>query len=187
MKPFNAYTCKHECDMSRADVVELVCQVRRARSILEFGVGGSSYLLHDNAQDGANIEHFDTSPEWITRVRERLPEAKIYENPATDGMASYCKGRYDLILIDGQRDLRASYATAFWTNLDVGGVMLIHDCRRMAFGIDVAFAVINSYYNEIEAVHFSINRSNFTRIIKGESVEYENWHETEAGNGNSVV
>jgi len=77
-------------DINRADAIELALVVRESKNILEFGIGGSSYIIHQNAPSDARIFHIETVEFWNEHVKEHLREIVPDEyNPTQDYAFQY--------------------------------------------------------------------------------------------------
>lgn len=205
----DAFTTKIYGDLSRADAVVLSDIARRSKHILEFGVGASSYILHQNADRHATILHVDTDARWIELTQKNMPSLVSEEYDPTPNFEFYhlnydieaykacgeiiskyefCKNcppmgarQYDLILVDGFTPLRETFMFEAWPLLSVGGSMLLHDSRREWVACFVA-NLIREKFLEIEDVKFHPLDSNMAVIRKGETKQYYDWNKTEAGN-----
>ena len=205
MKPYNdAYTVKIFGDISRADAVVLSELARRSKRILEFGVGASSYIFHQNADSDATILHVDTNAKWIELTKNNLAAlvGDEYDAP-TDyrfccfdhtadahkacaevlGKCQACVpgGKYDLILVDGYTPIREAFMGEAWPYLAVGGSMVFHDSRREWIAAFVANLVRDNHLN-IEKIDFHPLDSNMIVVKRGVTKQYFDWNKTEAGN-----
>ena len=206
----DSYYSKLIGDISRADAVALSLCVRRAKRILEFGVGASSFVIHQNSSVKTSIRHVDTSEYWVNIVRDNLPqfvpsniygstenfEFRLMEVPAGCDMwgpdvdipgniFDRVVGKdevFDLIFIDGYACLRTSFALRSWDNLEVGGVMMFHDSSTKRWGAEIVSKLILEKFLEIEKVEFHIGMSNMVKIVKGEKVVRYDWKEVEKDN-----
>ena len=172
-------------DISRADAAVLASFARSSRRILEFGAGASTQVFTQVAAAGTRIVSLERDPYWIERTRlvlgelapdnrtelvklDRLGELDIYED-----------GAFDLILDDGEDDLRLEFGLAAWRLLQVGGRFLLHDTRRRR---DIANALMlaHRFFREVERIDVNVSGSNLTVIHKCSEKPYENWNRTEA-------
>lgn len=210
MKPYNdAYTVKIYGDMSRADVVVLSEIARTSRRILEFGVGASSYIIHQNAPEDAYILHIDTDAKWreltINNLDALVPKEEYAPTANYDffllqydpesyaacgediSKYSFLKncpmlaGQWDLIIVDGFTPLRETFMREVWPMLSVGGLMIMHDSRREWTASFVA-NILRDKFLEIDRIDCHPMDSNLFVIKRGVKKEYFDWNKTEAGN-----
>jgi roadblock/LC7 domain-containing protein len=170
-------------DISKEDACVLAHLAESSSFILEFGVGASTQVLSAYADNP--IVSLDTSKEWIERTRINLGLLKIENSPAIfhyetiiDHLVGYPNLAFDLIFDDGVDELRREFAIHSWRSLKVGGILALHDTRRLQ-DIQNVCAVIENFGNEIEKVLFNYQHSNITLIYKKEYEPYENWQITE--------
>ena len=84
------YTTIHG-DISRADAIVLAQTTRKSENILEFGIGGSSYIIHQNASQYASILHIETEEPWNEHVKETLrTHVPLKEYNATEMFEFVC-------------------------------------------------------------------------------------------------
>lgn len=168
-------------DLSLEDADVLAGYAQKSKTILEFGVGGSTQVM---AQCGADhIRCVDTDPEWVKITADRL---KQIDNPAPVMFSSYTTNfaeQYDLILVDGVDHLRRQFAIDTWQYLRTGGVMLFHDTRRFQDFQNAAW-VAQLYFNEISSIDVNTQASNgcssnITVLHKKTLEPYVNWNHTE--------
>lgn len=175
---------KYVGDISRQDAELLEEYAGRSRSVLEFGVGGSTQVIAQSIPDGASFISLDTNEEWISVTRKNLERLGV-ENRCR--MVAYKKwsndqNRYDLIFDDGEGSLRRDFALRSFPMLTVGGSMLFHDTRRLS-DVRNVLAVIEIFFEEIEHVHMNERvggiSSNITVIRKKVKEPYVDWNTVE--------
>jgi len=187
---FNAYTCPIRGKLSRADTVVLAMECRKAKTIYEFGIGASTYLIHQNASCDSKLVHTETEQFWIDEVKTRLPEMlrgckstrdwvidKIEDDHNFDGD----DGIYDLIFVDGFHAMRPLALRKLWLQLRIGGVMLVHDGRHPR-EINQVHEFLKDRWLEIESFSPTYNHSNMMRLVKCEVQHLADWTQTEKGN-----
>lgn len=124
-------------DLSENDATQLALRAIEARAgILEFGSGGSTQLLAAHSRPTVPMRSVDTDPLWIQKTqanlqrlgilrkspvefRQWLPLAAPLERKAHE--AELVDGEWDLVLVDGLRDMRKHFARIAWRKLAVGG------------------------------------------------------------------
>lgn len=168
-------------DLSLEDADVLAGHSQNSRSILEFGVGGSTQVI---AQCGVkSMMCVDTDPRWIEITAARLTQI---ENATPVMFSAYTTSfteQYDLILVDGIDHLRREFAIDTWKYLKPGGVMLFHDTRRFQDFQNAAW-VAQLYFNEISSIDVNARASNgqssnITVLHKKTLEPYVNWNHTE--------
>lgn len=173
-------------DLSLQDAAILVKYARKSRSLLEFGVGGSTQILAQ-CTEASRIVSIDTDENWINITKSRLSQCLVKtpvdfytynkKNSALSGKT------FDFVFVDGVDSLRKEFALESWSLLQVGGVILFHDTRREKdFGI--VTDLLNKWYNEVSLVEVNAEAesgisSNITVIHKKEYVPYVNWNLSE--------
>lgn len=190
---FEAQFCGIKGDISRMDAIQIAKYARRSANILEFGVGGSSYLIHQNAPNDACVTHLDTSDEWVQRVETNLdiirksgkydmPEEYSFNLVAPgDTFDKFKDDCYDFIYNDGLNTMREDFGLALFPSLAIGGVMMFHDCRSKP-DFQQAMTIVDEFFLEIDNVEINIDYSNMVVIHKGVRQEYYNWNEVESHN-----
>lgn len=172
-------------DLSLEDADILIKYGRRSKSILEFGVGGSTQILSQCRPD--KFITVDTDSNWIDLTKTRLNQIQDrsqclfyryeeYQDVVADQV-------FDMIFVDGIDHLRREFAINTWKNLAVGGVMLFHDTRRQIDFQNAAW-VAQLYFNEISLMEINTRAengtsSNITVIHKKTNEPYVNWNNTE--------
>lgn len=167
-------------DLSCQDALLLERYARKADSILEFGVGGSTQIIAQSLGTKAVFTSIDTDPAWIVRTQDALQKLDVaarcnftlYENwqPV---------GQYDLVFDDGADELRASFATQAFQSLSIGGVILFHDTRRYR-DVRNVLNLIDRFFEEIDEVRFNEAvdgvSSNITVVRKKKREPYVDWN-----------
>lgn len=164
-------------DLSKNDVKAIVELTKGAKSILEFGVGGSTQIMLQNNPNAA-IVSIDTSLEWIERTKKNIKLLNIKHDNY-----KFCIykdvdfiGNFDVIFDDGVDDKRLEFALKSWPLLNNGGIMFFHDTRRSQ-DIKNVSEVLNRCFNEISKIEINYLDSNITAIYKRKSpLYYENWN-----------
>jgi hypothetical protein len=175
-------------DLSRADAELLEQYAVRARSVLEFGVGGSTHIIAQSIRAGAVFVSVDTDRSWIDVTEERLRRLGVAERcrfldyEGWMGAATAASPRFDLIFDDGVDAHRRAFALEAWPLLEPGGFMIFHDTRRFADFVNVAW-VAQSYFEEVEDVYFNqrvgLVSSNMSVIRKKAREPYVDWRGVE--------
>jgi len=153
-----------------------------ASRILEFGVGGSTQIFAQTAPEDASIISVDTDTGWISRTEEnlvKLDACRRVKFLAYDKMLAEIEGRqFDLIFDDGRDDLRLEFARIAWDRLNVGGLLVFHDTRRIQDMANVLI-VANEHYLEVDTIEVNVSNSNLTTIRKKVAEPYVNWNYVE--------
>jgi predicted O-methyltransferase YrrM len=171
-------------DLSKQDAELLAHMGSQCKSILEFGVGGSTQILAQSLQDDAALISLDTDVEWINRTTDALQALGIEGETGKvllgkyEGWAENHSRSFDLIFVDGVDGLRHEFAVEAWPRLLTGGVMLFHDTRRLVDMKNVLQTAL-CFYDEVDEIVFNVNDSNITAIIKGGPLEYRDWNQVE--------
>lgn len=171
-------------DISHADAAVLTDLAAGSQRILEYGVGASTQVFAQSAGPGTRIVSLDRDPRWIDRTRVLLDEltpGNGVELELFDRLADLDRfedASFDLILDDGEDDLRLEFGLAAWRLLEVGGRFVFHDTRRRR-DIGNVLTLTQRFYREIETIHVNASDSNLTIIHKGPEKLYENWNNTE--------
>ena len=168
-------------DLSRHDAELLERYASSAHSVLEYGVGGSTQIIAQSLTDGASFLSLDTDSGWITTTGENLRRLGVedrcrmirYENWSPDAT------RFDLIFDDGADHFRRDFALRSFPLLEIGGVILFHDTRRL-LDFQNVLALIEVFFEEIEHVHLNERvtgvSSNITAVRKKAKEPYANWN-----------
>ena len=172
-------------DLSLQDADVLCCYGRKAKRILEFGVGGSTQLF---AQCKPQLLYcVETDPEWIGLTRKRLDLISNKTNPVFFTYSNIPQitndQKYDLIFVDGVDDKRLDFAIKTWNALDVDGVMIFHDTKRPQDFKNAAW-IAQLYFNEISRMYINATASNgkssnLTVLVKKAHEPYVNWNYAE--------
>ena len=181
----NLSSIKFIGDLSLQDADVLSEYGKKSKTVLEFGVGGSTQIL---SQCGCeSITCIETDPYWIDLTSKRLAQidnASKVEFFSYDQLdAVVADKQYDLIFVDGIDYLRRDFAVKTWQNLKVNGIMLFHDTRRFE-DFQNSTWVAQLYFNEISKIDVNIaasngKSSNMTIIHKKSFEPWENWNYTE--------
>ncbi len=83
-------------DISRTDAIEIAEISRKSKNILEFGIGGSSYIIHQNSYPESTIHHIETVKSWNEFIISKLQDIVQEYDPPTN----YCFHYIDLGDID---------------------------------------------------------------------------------------
>jgi spermidine synthase len=168
-------------DLSLQDADVISEYASKSKSILEFGVGGSTQLL---AQSNADlIISVETSTDWIELTKKRLNQI---DNTCPVQIMDYTTKfdtKFDLIFVDGVDNLRRQFAIETWQYLNTDGVMLFHDTRRRR-DFRNAISVAEQYFLEISKISVNVNASdgvssNITILHKKQHTPYINWNWSE--------
>jgi predicted O-methyltransferase YrrM len=181
----NLNSIKFIGDLSLQDADVLAKYGRQSKSILEFGVGGSTQILSQCGSE--SFTSIETDPEWIALTSKRL-EQIVEKTPvlfyAYDDVDTVIANKqYDLIFVDGIPSLRRDFALRTWKNLKPNGVMIFHDTRRKQDFAN-AMHLTSNYFNEISIIEVNARASNnkssnMTVIHKKELEPYVNWNYAE--------
>lgn len=169
-------TIKFIGDLSVEDAKVLVELGKKAKVILEFGVGGSTQIFAQCKPK--TLVSVETDPSWISLTQKRLSQLSDITHPAFVNYGQHPNNQYDLIFVDGVDHLRKQFAIDTWSQLTVNGVMVFHDTRRFQDFANAAW-IAQLYFNEISRVDVNVNNSNLTVIYKKEHQPYVNWNYTE--------
>jgi len=169
-------------DLSLQDADILAKYAKQSKSILEFGVGGSTQIFAQSLPD--YILSLETNPDWVKLTQEKLDMIEnkadvVFCNEETIGQHMQDK-MFDLIFVDGVGELRLEFAMQTWEFLSPGGVMIFHDTRRGGDFINLA-NVAAKFYTEVQRIDVNEAASNGitsnTSIIhKKIKEEYVNWN-----------
>lgn len=212
MKNFpDAAFVKISGDISRMDAIELAEFARKSKRILEFGIGGSTYILHQNSKKGTYILHIENVGFWNEYIKKNLKDKvpceydstehydfalinipdNINENEDMDfNFIKECpligNGNFDFIFVDGIAPLRKLFMYQVWEYLNEYGVMMIHDSKTQWIANFVS-DFIKDHYLEIDNIVFHKNNSNMINIIKSERRLYYDWNQIEKGNNRENI
>lgn len=176
---------KYIGDLSHVDASLLARYACNARTVLEFGAGGSTQIIAQALPRRASFLSLETDPVWITTTRNnlrRLGVAHRCELLLYDDWAPVDTELFDLIFDDGVRHLRLDFALRSFPLLKVGGVLLLHDTRRLR-DVRNVLSVVEMFFEEIEQVQMNERidgtSSNITAVRKKAREPYVNWREAE--------
>jgi spermidine synthase len=168
-------------DLSLQDADVISEYASKSKSILEFGVGGSTQLL---AQSNADlIISVDTSTDWIELTKKRLNQIGNTSPVQIMDYTTKFDTNFDLIFVDGVDNLRRQFAIETWQYLNTDGVMLFHDTRRL-HDFQNTMSVAEQYFLEISKISVNVNASdgvssNITILHKKQHAPYINWNWSE--------
>lgn len=174
--------------LSVQDAEVLERYARGAKTILEFGAGGSTHIFAQTIGKDAKVISFESEAGWIARTRSYLSKLGVpssaYALRALDEWSAAQKQirDVDLIFVDGKWPLRQNFAMSAWPLLKAGGHMLFHDTRRQK-DIDIIAAMVSK--NFLEIANISANEkhagksSNTTAIRKKVREPEVNWYRLE--------
>lgn len=171
-------------DLSVADAEIIERYASNAHQVLEFGSGGSTQIIAQSLPASGHLLSVETDSAWIVATRRRLDRLAVsdrctfslYENWWVEAES------YDLVFVDGLRDLRHSFARRAWDYLKIGGTMLVHDTRRESDVEDV-LSLVRARFEEVQDVRLNEaalgQASNTTAIVKKTRESYVNWQDAE--------
>ena len=175
---------KYVGDLSRQDAALLERYARGARSVLEFGAGGSTQIIAQALPEGASFLSLDTEPRWIATTRENLRRLGVEDRCQLHRYDDWTPDatQFDLIFDDGVGRLRLDFALRSFPLLAIGGALLFHDTRRQR-DIRNVLALVDIFFEEIEHVHLNERAegasSNITVVRKKSRESYVNWNVAE--------
>lgn len=175
-------------DLSIQDVDVLIKYAKKSKSLLEFGVGGSTQIISQCSL--SNLVSIETDPSWIEITRKRLHKLKTESRVhfyTYDEANSVLNANFDFIFVDGVDNLRLEFAYNTWKLLNIGGVMLFHDTRRLHDFANV-MSLCQAVHNEVELIEVNAKAedgvsSNITIVHKKKHEPYVNWNEVEGKEG----
>ena len=172
-------------DLSAQDAKLIEKYARGARSVLEFGVGGSTQIIAQSIPQSAHFLSLDTDPAWIAATELNLQRLGVQARCAMQRYEHWTPipgEHFDLIFNDGEPDLRLEFALRCFSHLRIGGFLLFHDTRGLHHVKNIT-RVIESFHESIGRV--TLNEpvegitSNITVIEKKVKEPYVNWNEVE--------
>jgi hypothetical protein len=189
----NPFICPIHGDLSRADVVVLV-QACRGKTVVEFGIGGSTIILSQVAE---KVVSYETKQVWIDRFKDEFDKLdnvqfRILEENIDAEITDIedC----DVLFVDGWSLLRWPFLKAYWSH--VKECAILHDARS-PYAPNVVSKMITEYTpsqpgeafprNEYTACLKQIDwlplESNMIVLHKRDvSLHHEDWKRTEEGN-----
>lgn len=171
-------------DLSAQDAALLARYASGARSVLEFGAGGSTQIIAQALCVGGSFVSIDTDPQWIATTRTNLRRLGVedrcqflsYDEWSPDAT------QFDLVFNDGLRNLRRDFAHRSFPQLTIGGTLLFHDTRRRLDVCDVT-SLVEVFFEEIDQVQlnerFDGSSSNITSVRKKAREPYVDWNAAE--------
>ena len=189
----NPYIYEVDGDLSKADVVVLT-QLCRNKTVVEFGIGGSTILLSQVAKKVISYEHDQA---WIDKTQPKVGEnveiRLIAKDPqVVEGIGEEC----DVLFDDGHSLLRAPFLLEFWPFIKECAIL--HDARMTYAGncikkfID-AFTIKNEpsktnpglpdnpFTGSLKSIDWCLLESNMVVMNKRNcTLKYENWKISEA-------
>ena len=171
----------------RKDDAEIIERyARTAKSVVEFGAGGSTHIIAQTIAPTSSFTSFETDAKWIALTKDRLARLKVAGRAKLLPHAQWPKLRTtlkpDLVFVDGLWALRRGFALEAWPQLRIGGHMLLHDTRRAKDIANVA-AIVGTHFLEIESVLANAKHAGRTTnvtVIRKKAREPEvNWYKTE--------
>ena len=169
-------------DLSKIDASVIAEYARNAKSVLEFGIGGSTQIFAQCCPLDAEILCLDTSKEWIEFTKEVFKDLQIDRQITilNYNQLSKIKGKsFDIIFDDGLGRERLNFAFNMWPLLNPnGGKMIFHDTRRPN-DIKNVCKVMEAFYNQISMAELNKNHSNISILTKKPPEPYVNWNRTE--------
>ena len=193
MSNFNPYVFPIKGDISRADAILMFTEAnKRKGTIMEFGPGGSTIFL---GASGNHVMSFEHDEGWIARVKANVSAYKktlrqlnvdvhsINYNIGLGGQIfKYISSeRPFLYLVDGITVSRKTVLEYLLEAGRQGDVILYHDSRTGGHQ-RIITDLLYKYFNKLESCYFNCGRSNTTKIVIGEELDYVNWNNEERGN-----
>ena len=170
---------KYVGDLSIADTSILVLTCANVKSVLEFGVGGSTMIILQTIKNRGFLKSYDTSDGWIKDTIKRIKHIDI---SLLSRFESYkynknteITGTYDMIFVDGIDELRLEFALKTWNLLSTNGQMLFHDTRRDK-DIQNVLDVVKQHYLSVSSVKLNYKNSNISIITKQKENKYKDWN-----------
>lgn len=169
-------------DLSLQDADVLCAYGKEAKTILEFGVGGSTQLFAQCKPE--LLCCVETDPAWVALTKTRLDKIADKTDPMFFSYGEFpwlaTKDQFHIVFVDGVDNLRLDFAIQHWQSVKEGGIMVFHDTRRDQDFKNAAW-VAQMFFNEIE--HIEINTrasngksSNITVLHKKSYEPYVNWN-----------
>jgi hypothetical protein len=172
-------------DLSLQDADVLAKYARKSKSILEFGVGGSTQIFAQALPDC--LLSLETNPEWVSLTQEKLAMIETKTDPIfcdSESIGTHIQDKvFNLIFVDGVGELRLEFAMQTWNFLAPGGFMIFHDTRQQGDFVNLC-NVAATNFTEIKRIDVNEPASNGvssnTSIIhKKVKEEYVNWNYVE--------
>jgi hypothetical protein len=163
----------------------------RGKRVVEFGIGGSTIILHKVAKNVITYEHDQA---WVDKIMPLLPgyaDVRLIDKAesAVVGLGSPC----DVLFDDGHSILRAPALLEFWP--DVKECAILHDSRMTYAGncvkkfidawtpnerkteLNPNMLPDNLYTGSLDTIHWNYLESNMVVLKKRSYVlKYENWN-----------
>lgn len=175
-------------DLSEADAALLERYAGRARSVLEFGAGGSTQIIAQAMPARGTLTTVETDPQWTALTTDRLRKLGVAPDRCTftryeEWRKSLRKRAFDLVFVDGLAGERGRFALNAWPLLSFGGFMLFHDTRRAKDIANVA-TLFQRHFESIGEIRVNESiagrTSNITAVRRKPRERYVNWKRTEA-------
>ncbi len=170
-------------DLSDQDVAVLGRAALTATWLLEFGCGGSTQVLANYSRPQTYFFSVDTEQAWIDRTRENCRRLGIRRQFGVNYLLwdatqppPIPRRAFDLIFIDGLRDLRLPFARAAWGNLADGGTLYWHDCRREKDLREIGMFV-QEHVAAVQSLQVAVEESNLAAITKRTYLPLQDWHQ----------
>ena len=153
---------------------DVLAQHGKDKIVLEQGAGGSTMLFKQTA---SKVYCVEPVPAWAEKTSERLNQIQGCDVEFINDIVNV--ESVDMIFVDGPFDQRASFATAAWYKLKIGGKLLFHDTRRQEYQTQF-LNFVNDVFNRIATIDININASNgvpsnISVVEKQAAVNYVNW------------
>lgn len=163
-------------DLSRNDVVQL-CAWCRGKSVVEFGMGGSTLLL---SRIATSLISFDTEEYWFDITRHRIAQIEdkscqpqLFLNPEPPERIPQC----EVLFLDGKDVQRFEWIRRFQRQCKV---LIIHDSRVPVI-FNPTLQLLAEDFLRLQSIHCHIGESNLlVAEYRDAPVAYENWNHTEA-------
>ena len=169
-------------DISKIDASIIADHARNAKSVLEFGIGGSTQIFAQCCPHDAEIICLDTSLEWIDFTKGVFNDLKIDRSISIlpyDHLSKIKGKSFDIIFDDGLGRKRLEFALESWDLLSSNnGKMLFHDTKRIQ-DIRNVCKIMESFYNQISFAELNRDHSNISILTKKPEEPYVNWNRTE--------
>ena len=173
-------------DLSVEDAEIIERYAKRAKRVLEFGVGGSTQIIAQVLPKKSRFVTVDTDPRWIRMTHARLGKLGVQDRCRFLSYARWLRrraaGTFDLIFIDGQADLRCTFAKRAWSRLTSTGVMLFHDTRRTR-DVVAMLSVVLANHEEVASIRMNERyrgaSSNISVVRKKPREPRVDWHAAE--------
>ena len=175
-------------DLSKADA-ELLARYAAKSSVgvLEFGAGGSTQIIAQKIRPDVPFVTVETQSKWSRVTRGRLQRLGVSERCRIVAYEEWeqivpTESRFDVVFVDGLRNLRLPFALKAWSLLTTSGVVIFHDTRRRKDAAD-ALSLAAQHFEEVSEVRLNEpvrgRSSNMTVVVRKKLEGYVNWQKTE--------